>query len=122
MGVTISSSTESLGRNQAEEWSMAGREAPGAGRAFAGQAQPDRAGVRRARPRRHRPGSGGAVRGRVWPRRRYVGKRCEREKQEKEKAGPGTILAYVHQTDTSADEHKQAGLRGDRGTLCLSAT
>jgi hypothetical protein len=29
---------------------MAGREAPGAGRTFAGQAQPDRAGVRRARP------------------------------------------------------------------------
>jgi hypothetical protein len=28
----------------------------------------------------------------------------EREKWEQERAGPG-ILAYVHQADTSADEH-----------------
>jgi hypothetical protein len=36
-------------------------------------------------------------------------KRCEREKREKEMAGPG-ILAYVHRADTSADQHKRAGL------------
>jgi predicted acyl esterase len=45
----------------------------------------------------------------------------EREKREKERAGPG-IHAYVHRADTSADEHKRAGLRGDRDVLCLSAT
>jgi hypothetical protein len=31
MGATTTSSTESLGHNQAEEWSTAGREAPGLG-------------------------------------------------------------------------------------------
>jgi hypothetical protein len=46
----------------------------------------------------------------------------ETEKQEKERVGPGTIPAYVHQADTSADEHKQAGLRGGRGAFCSSAT
>jgi hypothetical protein len=40
-------------------------------------------------------------------------KRCEREKREKERAGPG-ILAYVHRADTSADEHKQTDLCGGR--------
>jgi hypothetical protein len=35
----------------------------------------------------------------------------EREKQAKERVGPG-ILSYVHQADTSADEHKRAGLCG----------
>jgi hypothetical protein len=46
---------------------------------------------------------------------------CEREKREKERAGPD-ILAYVHRADTSADEHKRAGLYGDRGGLCSSGT
>jgi hypothetical protein len=45
----------------------------------------------------------------------------EREKREKERAGPG-ILAYVRQTDTSADEHKRVDLRGGHGALCSSAT
>jgi hypothetical protein len=48
--------------------------------------------------------------------------RCEREKREKERAGPGTIPAYVHRADTSADDHKRVGLRGSRGALCPSAT
>jgi hypothetical protein len=48
--------------------------------------------------------------------------RCEREKREKERLGPGTIPAYVRQADTSADDHKRVGLRGGRGALCLSAT
>jgi hypothetical protein len=46
----------------------------------------------------------------------------EREKREKERADPGTIPAYVHQADTSADEHKRDGLHGGRGVLCSSAT
>jgi hypothetical protein len=46
----------------------------------------------------------------------------EREKREKERAGPVTIAAYVHQAYTSADDHKRVGLRGGRGTLCSSAT
>jgi hypothetical protein len=46
----------------------------------------------------------------------------EREKLEKERAGPVTIAAYVHQAYTSADDHKRVGLRGGRGTLCSSAT
>jgi hypothetical protein len=46
----------------------------------------------------------------------------EREKREKERAGSGTIPAYVHRVDTSADKHKQAGLHGGRGALCSSAT
>jgi hypothetical protein len=37
-------------------------------------------------------------------------------------AGPGTIPAYVRQSDTPADELKQAGLRGGCGALCSSAT
>jgi hypothetical protein len=41
----------------------------------------------------------------------------EREKREKERAGPG-ILAYVHWADTSADKHKRVGLRDGRGVLC----
>jgi hypothetical protein len=49
-------------------------------------------------------------------------KRCEREMQEKERAGSGTILAYVCRADTSADKHKQAGLHDSRGALCSSAT
>jgi hypothetical protein len=50
-------------------------------------------------------------------------KRCEREreKREKERAGPG-ILAYVRRADTSADEHKWVDLRGGHGALCSSAT
>jgi hypothetical protein len=43
----------------------------------------------------------------------------EREKREKERARPG-ILAYVRRADTSADEHKLAGLRGGRDALCSS--
>jgi hypothetical protein len=39
----------------------------------------------------------------------------ERGKQEKERAGPNTIPAYVLQADKSVNEHKWAGLRGDRG-------
>jgi hypothetical protein len=31
---------------------------------------------------------------------------CEREKREKERAGPSTIPAYIRRVDTSADEHK----------------
>jgi hypothetical protein len=46
----------------------------------------------------------------------------ERERREKERASPGTIPAYVHRADTSAVEHKRAGLRGGRGALCSSAT
>jgi hypothetical protein len=46
----------------------------------------------------------------------------EREKWEKERAGPGTIPAYVGQADTSADEDKRAGLHGGRDALCSSAT
>jgi hypothetical protein len=48
--------TESLGRNHAEEWSTTGQEAPGtgqpggAGRAWVGQARPNRPGVWHARP------------------------------------------------------------------------
>jgi hypothetical protein len=42
----------------------------------------------------------------------------ESEKWEKERAGPNTIPAYVHRADTSADEHKQGGLRGGHGSLC----
>jgi hypothetical protein len=38
----------------------------------------------------------------------------EREKREKERAGSGTIPAYICWADTSADEHKQAGLRGSQ--------
>jgi hypothetical protein len=40
----------------------------------------------------------------------------EREKREKERAGPG-IVAYVHRADTSANEHKRTGLRDGRGTF-----
>jgi hypothetical protein len=47
---------------------------------------------------------------------------CEREKREKERVGPDTIPTYVRQADTSADEHKRAGLPGGRGALCSSAT
>jgi hypothetical protein len=46
----------------------------------------------------------------------------EREKREKERADLGTIPAYVHQADTSADEHKRDGLHGGRGVLCSSVT
>jgi hypothetical protein len=45
-----------------------------------------------------------------WWRRRNASQHVE-EMREKEWAGPG-ILAYVHQVDTSVDEHKRAGLRG----------
>jgi hypothetical protein len=44
--------------------------------------------------------------------------RCEREKREKERSGPDTIPAYVRRADTSADDHKQVGLRGGRDALC----
>jgi hypothetical protein len=47
-------------------------------------------------------------------------KRYEREKWEKERAGLGTIPAYVYRADTSVDEHKWADLRGGRGALCSS--
>jgi hypothetical protein len=86
-------------------------------------------------PRRCRPGPGGAVRGQAWPRQRRSGPgvagaaaaarvevMCEREKREKERVGPDTIPTYVRQADTSADEHKRAGLPGGRGALCSSAT
>jgi hypothetical protein len=46
----------------------------------------------------------------------------ERDKQEKEKADPCTIPAYVHQADTLADDHKRVGLRGAHGALCSSVT
>jgi hypothetical protein len=46
----------------------------------------------------------------------------EREKREKERAGSGTIPADIRRANTSANEHKQAGLCGGRGALCLSAT
>jgi hypothetical protein len=67
------------------------------------------------------PGPGGAVRGSGGPHGSDARER-EREKWEKERAGLGTIPAYVGQADTSADEHKRAGLHGSRGTLCSSAT
>jgi hypothetical protein len=43
-------------------------------------------------------------------------------KGEKERAGMGTIPAYVYRVDRSTNEHKQAGLRGGRGALCSSTT
>jgi hypothetical protein len=46
-------------------------------------------------------------------------KRCEREKREEERAGPG-ILAYVRRADTSVDEYKWVGLRGGHDALCSS--
>jgi hypothetical protein len=55
-------------------------------------------------------------------RRRWQCDAREQAKQEKERAGSGTIPAYVRRADTSADEHKQAGLCGGRGALCSSAT
>jgi hypothetical protein len=51
-----------------------------------------------------------------------VWKQYEREKREKEIARPGTIPAYVRRADTSADEHKQAGLRDGCDVLCSSVT
>jgi hypothetical protein len=62
-----------------------------------------------------RPGPGGAVWGWAWSGRQHketwrqrwrAWKRCEREKREKERAGLGTIPAYVRRADTSANEHK----------------
>jgi hypothetical protein len=66
------------------------------------------------------PRPGGAVRdwvgrerGRAWPgwqREEHLAAAarmevmCVREKREKERAEPGTILAYVHRADTSANE------------------
>jgi hypothetical protein len=119
-----SPSTKSLGHNQAKEWSTTGREAPGASWAQAGQARPDRAGVRRERPGRCRLGSGmaGAVRsgaGHGWGgssgARRSDAR--EREKWEKERVGLGTIPTYVRRADTSVDEHKRSGLCGCRWCL-----
>jgi hypothetical protein len=78
--------------------------------------------------RRGRRGEANAEHGRggseksAWWQQRHVWKRYEREKREKERAGPGTIPTYVHRADTSVDEHKQAGLCGGRDTLCLLAT
>jgi hypothetical protein len=46
----------------------------------------------------------------------------EREKREKERAGSGTIPADVRRANTSANEHKRAGLCGGCGALCSSAT
>jgi hypothetical protein len=43
----------------------------------------------------------------------------EREKRVKERTRPG-ILAYVHRADTSADEHKRAGLHGGRDPMNIS--
>jgi hypothetical protein len=45
----------------------------------------------------------------------------EREAGER-KGGPDTIPAYVRRANTSADDHKQVGLRGGRGALCSLAT
>jgi hypothetical protein len=86
---------------------MASREAPGAGRTGPMFGACDRGGV----------GQGwvvwsGAGRGRGGG-ARGSGAR-EREEQEKERASLGTILTYVCRTDTSADEHKRASLRGGR--------
>jgi hypothetical protein len=90
----------------------------GGGAAVAGRGQVGQSGVPPG-PGGVRPGQGGSGR-QTW--RRRVWKQCEREKWEKERAGPDTIPVYVHRTDTSADEHKQAGLRGSHDTLCSSAT
>jgi hypothetical protein len=78
---------------------------------------------------RGRPGRG---QGQAWPGRQceehlaVVATRVEamreREKHEKERAGPGTIPTYVRRANTSADEHKQVGLRNGCGALCSSAT
>jgi hypothetical protein len=77
-------------------------------------------------------GRGGAVRGQEWPeqqreedlrRRRWrAWKLCKIEKREKERTDPSTIPDYVRRTDTSADEHKWADLRGGSGALCSSTT
>jgi hypothetical protein len=130
MGAIASPSTES----QAEERGRVDR--GGAGRGGAGRAWPRRfgAGLGSGVPReagvgrrRCRVGCDIGTRRGWWRRRRTtlynVWKRCEgeREKRKKERVGPG-ILAYVRQADTSDDEHKRAGLRGGRGTLCSSAT
>jgi hypothetical protein len=44
----------------------------------------------------------------------------EREKRGKERVGPCTIITYVRQADTLADDHKRIGLRGGRDALCSS--
>jgi hypothetical protein len=76
--------------------------------------------------RQHGAGCDGNVRSSWWRRWRTSQRveemrEGEREKREKERVGLG-ILAYVHRVDASADEHKRAGLRGDRVALCSSAT
>jgi hypothetical protein len=74
--------------------------------------------------RRRGAGCGGSVRSSCGGggARRYTARgRDEREMWEKERAGP-SILSYVCWVDTSADEHKRAGLRGGRGALCSLAT
>jgi hypothetical protein len=96
------------GTGQGGGWAEVGRDQGGAGQGGAGRGGP-RSGTAEvvwgAAVARAVGGEGGADRS-AW-------KRCEREKREKERAGPD-ILAYVHRTDTSADEHKQAALYGGR--------
>jgi hypothetical protein len=92
--------------------------------------------ARQGRCRRGRAGQSGAPSGPSGV-RTGLGRQCEnlvaaivhveamREREageRKGKARPGTIPAYVRRADTSADEHKQAGLRGSRGALCSSTT
>jgi hypothetical protein len=102
------------------------------GRVGRGRAGP---GSGAARLGRHRRGRVGRSRARPWPGGARLGRQCkehlvaarvevmqETEKREKERAGPSTIPAYVHRVDTSADDHKQAGLHGGHGALCSSAT
>jgi hypothetical protein len=89
----------------------------GAGQAWAGWARP---GSGAAPARARRCGLGPGVAGAAAA--AHVEAMREREMREKERSGPGTLPAYVRWADTSADEHKRAGLRGGRGALCSSAT
>jgi hypothetical protein len=89
MGAATSPSTESIGRNQAEEWSMVG---------WGASAEPGW--VRRARPGQCRSGPGGAVRGRAWPRGGgRVEAMCEREAGERK----GRLRYYTRLC--SSDRH-----------------
>jgi hypothetical protein len=101
-----------------------GRGGPGSGTAGEAPARRSRSAVGEAGVGRRRCGArcGGSARSscvggdacRYTARGRVA---REREKREKERAGP-VILAYVHWADTSADEHKRVGLRDGRGALC----
>jgi hypothetical protein len=80
------------------------------------------AGRGRPRPGRVRSGpdvAGVAVRGALGS---AHGSDARHREARERKGGAGTIPAYVRRADTSADKHKQAGLRGGHGVLGSSAT